>query len=127
MENIVGYRIKGERKRLGLTQEELAEKINVSGKSVISNYEQGYSKPDLDTIKLFAKIFDCTSDYILGLSNQHKPLPAPKNNAKDEESELDFRIAASNADGYGQKPSPELKRFVQDIIKEELDKVKRKK
>lgn len=123
MDNIVGHRIKGERKRLGLTQEELAEKINVSGKSVISNYEQGYSKPDLETIKLFAKLFDCTSDYILGLSNQHKPSSASKDN---EEIELDFRIAASKEDGYGQAPSYELKRFVQDIVKEELNKVKKK-
>lgn len=125
MNNIVGDRIRGERKRLGLTQEELAEKINVSGKSVISNYEQGYSNPDLDTIKLFARLFDCTSDYILGLSNQHRPSP-PKNNEEDEEIELDFTIAASNEDGYGKKPSPELKRLVHEIIKEELKRVKKR-
>ena len=121
MDNIVGDRIRKERKRLGLTQEELAEKINVSGKSVISNYEQSHSNPDLDTIKLFAKYFNCTTDYLLGLSDHTRP-----ESLKAEEIELDFRIAASNEDGYGQAPSPELKRFIQDIIREELDRYRKK-
>ncbi|WP_172408146.1 helix-turn-helix transcriptional regulator [Desulfosporosinus sp. FKA] len=121
MDNIVGHRIREERKRLNLTQDELAQKINVSGKSVISNYEQGYSKPDLDTIITLAKLFDCSSDYLLGLSSYTKH----DNKKNNDEIELDFRIAANNEDKYGQEPSPELKRFIKEIIKEELNRAKK--
>lgn len=70
MDNILGVRIKEGRNALGLTQDELAKKLNVSGKSVISNYEKGYSKPDLDTLAKMAKIFGCSVDYLLGRTDE---------------------------------------------------------
>lgn len=45
----IGNRIRKYRKESGLTQEQLAEKINVT-KSRISNWEQGINRPDADII-----------------------------------------------------------------------------
>lgn len=61
-------RIATERKRLDLTQEELAEKLNVSQKS-ISKYETGVRKPSFETLTEMAKLFDVSTDYLLELSD----------------------------------------------------------
>lgn len=45
----IGNRIRKYRKESGLTQERLAEKINVT-KSRVSNWEQGINRPDADII-----------------------------------------------------------------------------
>ncbi len=45
----IGNRIRKYRKESGLTQEQLAEKINAT-KSRISNWEQGINRPDADII-----------------------------------------------------------------------------
>lgn len=55
-ENIRFYR-----KQLGMTQEELAKKLG-GGKSLVSNYENGYSVPDIYTLCLLAHIFDVSLD-----------------------------------------------------------------
>ena len=47
------------------SQEELAEKLNVSRQSV-SKWESGQSKPDLDKIVVLSNIFDVSTDYLLG-------------------------------------------------------------
>ena len=45
----IGGRIRLYRKRSGLTQEQLASKINVT-KSRVSNWEQGINRPDADIL-----------------------------------------------------------------------------
>ena len=45
----IGSRIRMYRKESGLTQEQLADKINVT-KSRVSNWEQGINRPDADII-----------------------------------------------------------------------------
>ena len=61
-------RIATERKRLDLTQEELAEKLNISQKS-ISKYETGVRKPSFETLTEMAKLFNVSTDYLLGISD----------------------------------------------------------
>lgn len=58
-------RISAERKKLGLSQEELAEKIGVSQKS-ISKYERGTRRPTYETLVSMANLFGVTVDYLLG-------------------------------------------------------------
>lgn len=52
------------RKKLGYTQEELADKLNVSRQS-ISKWESGHSIPDIDKIMIMAKLFSVSIDYLL--------------------------------------------------------------
>lgn len=70
MKQQIGIRIKFEREKNGLTQTELAKKINelvgtnIKG-TAIANYEAGYSIPK-DEIKFaLTKIFDCSLDYLM--------------------------------------------------------------
>ena len=57
--NLVAYR-----KHLGLTQAELAEKLNYSDKAV-SKWERGESIPDLLVVKQIADLFGITVDALL--------------------------------------------------------------
>ncbi|KZN99393.1 helix-turn-helix domain-containing protein [Pseudobacillus badius] len=68
----INNRIRELRKKSGLTQKELADKVNVSPQ-VISNWERRYTNPDYDDVKKLAEIFDCSSDYLLGRSDNPKP------------------------------------------------------
>lgn len=52
------------RKKSGMSQEELAERINVSRQSV-SKWESAQSIPDLDKILQLSNIFGVTTDYLL--------------------------------------------------------------
>lgn len=52
------------RKKNGMTQEELAEQMNVSRQS-ISKWEGAQSVPDLDKILKLSKLFGVTTDYLL--------------------------------------------------------------
>ena len=52
------------RKRKGWSQEELADKLDISRQSV-SKWELGASIPDLDKIIRLSELFDVTTDYLL--------------------------------------------------------------
>lgn len=57
MDNIykfVGKRIRQERMRLGITQEELADRSKITGK-FLSNVERGAKKPSLETVNRVSK------------------------------------------------------------------------
>lgn len=66
---MIGSRIKMLRKELKLTQEELAFKLGLKGKSSIANYEKGLISPS-DDIKLqMSQLFCCSIDYLMGISD----------------------------------------------------------
>lgn len=48
-----------------LTQDELAKKIDTS-RSNIANYENDKNMPSVDILEKLAKLFSCTTDYLLG-------------------------------------------------------------
>lgn len=60
----IGENIAKMRKRTSLTQEELAEKMNVSGQAV-SKWENDVSYPDVETLGRLAKLFGCTMDELI--------------------------------------------------------------
>ena len=57
-------KIFNERKRLGLSQEQFAEKMEVS-RQAVSKWESGQSMPDLDKLVLMSQIFGVSTDYLL--------------------------------------------------------------
>lgn len=61
---ILADKIINERKKLGLSQEELADKLDVSRQSV-SKWESAQSTPDLGRILKMAELFGVSTDYLL--------------------------------------------------------------
>lgn len=64
----IGNRIRSLRSEYGMTQTALGEQLNV-GKTTISNYENGNSFPDNEVLLKLSKIFNVSTDYLLGVSN----------------------------------------------------------
>ena len=62
----VGMRISDHRKRLGLSQEELADKLYVT-RQAISKWENGTSVPSIDTLYDISRLFSVSFEEILGL------------------------------------------------------------
>lgn len=60
--------LKKYRTKKGLTQKELAEQIGIKQNSY-SDWETGKNEPSLDNIVKLAKIFDTTTDDLLGIKN----------------------------------------------------------
>lgn len=66
---LLGSRIKELRKAKGLTQQNLADIINVTKVSVCC-YEKGTRTPNLETFLDLVNALDTTSDYLLGLDSK---------------------------------------------------------
>ena len=60
----IGNRIKEERKKANLTQEEFAEKINI-GYKFLGNIERGEGIPSLDTLIKIVEVLDISYDSLL--------------------------------------------------------------
>ncbi len=65
MKNEIGKNIKALRILYGKTQSELAEMLG-GKKSLVSNYENGYSTPDIFMLIKIADIFDVSLDELVG-------------------------------------------------------------
>lgn len=61
----IAENIKFYRQGMKLTQEGLASLLN-GKKSLVSNYENGYSMPDINTLVKLADIFDIMLDELVG-------------------------------------------------------------
>ena len=64
----IAENIKFYRKQMGLTQGELAKFLG-GNKSLISNYENGHSCPDIETLARLADVFKISLDELVGRNN----------------------------------------------------------
>ena len=64
----LGKRIAKARKSQKMTQNSLAERMNVA-RTTISNWENGRSQPDLDALRMLSEVFHC--DFLANAPQQH--------------------------------------------------------
>lgn len=91
--------IKNYRKKNNMSQDELAEKLGVSRQS-ISLWETGQTQPTIDNIIALSKVFNISSDMLLGSSENidisQKKSPAGKAPNKKKKNRAD-----NSVDCYG--------------------------
>ena len=58
-------RLRSLRIKCGLTQYEVCEKLNVCT-AVLERFETGRLSPSLEFILAFSRIYNCSTDYLLG-------------------------------------------------------------
>ena len=87
----LGQKIKELRSAKGLTQKELADQLHVTFQT-ISKWENDENEPDIATLKLLTKIFDCSLDELL-------------DNEKETESNIEEQPSIQN---------PKRKTYVSD-------------
>lgn len=71
MNNDFGSRLRGLRKEAGLTQEELAYRLEVT-RSTVANWERGLRSPSPETMRKLALLFNVSSDYLYGRTSQRR-------------------------------------------------------
>ena len=79
LKGIIAKNIIDLRRQNGMTQAELAERLNYSDKAV-SKWERGESVPDIAVLKSIADIFSVTVDFLITAEHQNVSLLMPKRN-----------------------------------------------
>ena len=88
-EQTLGQRIAAERKKLGLSQEALGEKMGVS-RQAISKWESDGAVPEIDKLIAMSKLFGVTLGWLLGVEEEPAAAEAPS--FTDEQLELIRRM-----------------------------------
>lgn len=68
---LVGDNIKKLRKEKNMTQDQLAESLNVT-RQAVSNWERNQTQPDLETLEQIAKVFDVSTEKVIYGKSQGK-------------------------------------------------------
>lgn len=97
-----GERLKDLRKKRSLTQSQLGDKLNVT-KASISGYENDTRSPDRETLVKIAEIFNVSTDYLLGRTDDKEKGPT--------------LVAAHLDDDLTEEQLDEVKNFI-DFIKQ---------
>ncbi|HIZ08516.1 MAG TPA: helix-turn-helix domain-containing protein [Candidatus Eubacterium avistercoris] len=87
------------RKKNGWSQEELAEKMNVSRQSV-SKWESGNSIPDLNKILLLGQIFDVSTDFLLKDELEAEPEMYNQEESRNQQGEYVKRVSLEEVRKY---------------------------
>ena len=82
--NILSDQIYTLRKRMGLTQEAIAEKLEITPQS-ISRWENGQSRPDVDMLPKIAAFFDVSVDALFGYRADNLRVAGYEKNYKNHE------------------------------------------
>ena len=67
----LGNQIRTNRRRMNLTQEQLAEKFGTSAQAV-SRWENGTTYPDIEMLPMIASFFGISVDAMLGCTEEEK-------------------------------------------------------
>ena len=97
--NTISYRLIDLRYREGYTQEELAQKANIS-KSCIAMIETGKNEPKASTIIKLANIFKVSADYLLCLEDEYSLHAIKDRMTKDESYILSMFRSLEEHDKY---------------------------
>jgi len=106
-----GDRLRIERERLGLAQQELGNQIG-TGPNQIYRYEVGEAEPSPYQLARLAKALGVTTDYLLGLTNERTQALMKSDLSADE---LKFLTALES-----EELGPVLRRLLQSYSGDEL-------
>ena len=67
----LGKRLQEQRTLRNLSQKQVATSLGVSA-SVISNYESGERTPSVEILMSLARLYHCSTDYLLGIDKSDK-------------------------------------------------------
>lgn len=110
-----GDKIAKERKELNLTQEQLAQMLEVSRQSV-SKWESGLAYPETDKLIKMGKIFGCSMDYLLNDDCTDKA--GLNNNSASEGEKNDTSDSGAEPDGKQEKLSSKTERIKKAVLRE---------
>ncbi len=91
------------RENEGLSQQALAEKLNVS-QSTVGMWESNNRKPNRKALEKIASLFNVSTDYLLGLTDNPTPQQYNKNvlvlSTKERQLIINFRELSAESQSY---------------------------
>jgi len=98
----IGERIKTRRQELGLTQEDLANRMGYKSKSTINKIEMGINDITQSKIELFAAALNTTPAHLMGWKDDlPQPPPLPDHEFDDPEEAVKFILEQPAIMAYG--------------------------
>nr|WP_254628548.1 helix-turn-helix transcriptional regulator [Paenibacillus polymyxa] len=73
----MGSRLKKAREKKGLTQQDVAKKLDVTN-GAISGYERNYRDPDSETLKKLADLYEVSINWIYGRDEKESEYTLPE-------------------------------------------------
>lgn len=80
---MIGKNIKSRREELGLTQDDLAQKLGYRSRSSIQKIEKGVTDIPQSKIKSFAEALQTTPEYLMGWTSSHRESLTGNNEATE--------------------------------------------
>ncbi|MDY2575697.1 MAG: helix-turn-helix transcriptional regulator [Bacilli bacterium] len=96
MNETFGQRLARLRKEKGFTQEDIADKINISPQAV-SKWENDISSPDIQTLIKLSDIFEVSLDDLLGKEKKGVEVVSPEK--RKDINKMTFKIKVNSTDG----------------------------
>lgn len=78
------------RKKEGLSQAEVSEKLDVS-RQAVSRWEAGESRPSTENLQALSKLYNVPLEYLLDEGKEDRPAPAPTGSAAECGSEQEIQ------------------------------------
>lgn len=103
-----GNRLRDARAEMGLSQEDLADRADVALRQY-QRYEAGVNDPAADVIARLSKVLNCTTDYLLGLTDSPTQVISEGDLSPDERELIR---------AYRQKRAGKLLEAAASIVKE---------
>lgn len=83
----LGKRLQEQRLLKNLSQKEVAASVGVSA-SIISNYESSERTPSVEILMALARLYHCSTDYLLGFDRDEKDMFLDVSMLSDEQKKL---------------------------------------
>ncbi len=96
---MVGKNIKKFRQNKGMTQEQLAENLNVT-RQAVSNWENEKTEPDVETLQRISEVLDVTVEELIYGTKQERTTIINKNTVKNVTKGLSFGSALAMVISY---------------------------
>ncbi|WP_224930414.1 helix-turn-helix domain-containing protein [Bacillus safensis] len=112
---MLGDRIRSLREKHNLTQEQIAKKIGIS-RGTYAHYEINKRRPDYETLIKIAEIFDVSTDYLVGRSDNQGYKIIDDNKI---ESDPDLQIAFNAASDFSEEARKQTIDFINYIREKE--------
>ena len=122
----LGERLKKARERKGYSQVEVSKRTNINNKT-LSRYEKNGSEPDSASLKLLADLYEVSTDFLLGRSENTKsnskstPSTLTEKDEKDiakrmEKMKKDLLEASTDGDGLNFMGEPMSEEAIESLL-----------
>lgn len=121
----IGERLKIARDSAKMTQQQVAEALDIE-RAAYTAYESNRRKPSIEKLAQLSVLFNVTSDYLLGLSNDLSQTTQNTENIDIDELLESGEAVEISEDQLKDRLPPDIRDIVTSLIKIEIEKIKKK-